>query len=240
MPVPAYLWTIMTWATFAISVSLLVGAAAALRAAGAAPQDIRRAVTRLGGLLIVWIAVTAGLSLMRLDEAAAFPGANAVIAFSVAAIFAVTVYRSSRRILDAVPQSWLIGIQAYRGLGAIFLVVYGLGALPGTFALPAGFGDWAVGILAVPAAASLAFGGTRSLAVAWNLLGIADLIIAVAMGVLNTPGLPVLPSPHTSNQLLVTLPLSMVPFYLVPLSFALHVVSLSKLARERRLASRAA
>ena len=40
--------------------------------------------------------------------------------------------------IDAVPQPWLVGVQTFRVLGAIFLVLYASGALPGPFALPAG------------------------------------------------------------------------------------------------------
>ena len=53
-----------------------------------------------------------------------------------------------RRIVAAVPQHWLIGIQAFRILGAAWLVRYFTGQLPGLFALPAGIGDVATGLLA--------------------------------------------------------------------------------------------
>ena len=52
------------------------------------------------------------------------------------------------RIVAAVPQHWLIGIQAFRMLGAVWLVRYFAGGLPGLFALPAGIGDVATGLLA--------------------------------------------------------------------------------------------
>src|SRR5262249_23493959 len=43
-----------------------------------------------------------------------------------------------RRIIEGVPQHWLIGIQSFRILGGVFLVRYFTGELPGLFALPAG------------------------------------------------------------------------------------------------------
>ena len=52
------------------------------------------------------------------------------------------------RLLDAVPQAWLVGVQLYRALGVIFLILYASGKLPGLFAWPAGVGDIAVGLLA--------------------------------------------------------------------------------------------
>jgi hypothetical protein len=228
----------MTWATFAISLPLPVAAAVALQSVGVPPDQARRAALRVGGLLAAWIAVAIGLAMLDIDAIVGFPGAKAAIAFSVAAAFAAVVYLTNRRVLEAVPQSWLIGVQVFRGLGAIFLVLYGFGLLPGSFALPAGFGDWTVGLLAIPVAVLYAYRKNVGAAVAWNVLGIADLVIAVSLGVLNTRGLNILP-PDTSNQLLTVLPLSMIPFYLVPLSFMLHIASLVKLARERRSVSTA-
>ena len=52
------------------------------------------------------------------------------------------------RLIDAVPQEWLVGVQLYRALGVIFLILFASGKLPGLFAWPAGVGDIAVGLLA--------------------------------------------------------------------------------------------
>src|SRR6185369_3264009 len=43
--------------------------------------------------------------------------------------------------IDVIPPSWLIGLQVYRALGAVFLVRWAAGQLPGEFAIPAGVGD---------------------------------------------------------------------------------------------------
>jgi hypothetical protein len=66
----------------------------------------------------------------------------------------VLLMRSNRiaALLDAMPLSWLMGLQLYRILGGIFLVNWAQGAIPGVFALPAGIGDTMVGLLALPAA----------------------------------------------------------------------------------------
>ena len=52
------------------------------------------------------------------------------------------------RLIDAVPQEWLVAVQLYRALGVIFLILFASGKLPGPFAWPAGVGDMAVGLLA--------------------------------------------------------------------------------------------
>jgi hypothetical protein len=58
------------------------------------------------------------------------------------------IWRSetTKRIIAAVPQQWLVSVQLYRALGVIFLIL--AGKLPGQFALPAGVGDIAIGLLA--------------------------------------------------------------------------------------------
>ena len=55
---------------------------------------------------------------------------------------------SFRGIIGAIPQHRLIGIQAFRILGGLFLVRYLQGEVPALFAIPAGVGDLLTGIFA--------------------------------------------------------------------------------------------
>jgi hypothetical protein len=138
-----------------------------------------------------------------------------------------------RAAIDAISPSWLIGLQAYRVLGGNFVVLWSFGAIPGVFALPAGIGDMAVGILALPAAFYLASGagGGPAAARAWNLLGIADLVTAVTLGVLTAPGPLQLLSLDHPNVLAGAYPTVMTPAFAVPLSLILHGLSLRQLRR---------
>ncbi len=65
-------------------------------------------------------------------------------------IGAMMIWRSetTKRVIAAVPQNWLVGVQFYRALGAIFLLLYTAGKLPGLFAWPAAVGDIAIGLSA--------------------------------------------------------------------------------------------
>ena len=81
-----------------------------------------------------------------------------------------------KQILDAVPQSWIVGVQLYRALGVIFLILYAGDRLPGLFAWPAGLGDILVGLLAPFVAMAYARRpeeNARTVA-AWNIFGLAD------------------------------------------------------------------
>jgi hypothetical protein len=60
--------------------------------------------------------------------------------------------RTFGTLLDTMPPSWLVGLQAFRLLGGIFLVNWYSGTVTGGFAWPAGIGDMVTGIMALPAA----------------------------------------------------------------------------------------
>jgi hypothetical protein len=147
----------------------------------------------------------------------------------------VWLWRSAtaKRLLDAVPQSWLVGLQFYRVLGAIFLVMYAQGRIPAAFALPAGAGDVAVGLLAPIVAIAYARGvaGRAFLVGGWNLLGLLDLANAITIGFLTSPSPLQVLSLDAPNQLISAYPLVLVPVFGVPLAVILHVASLIKLSR---------
>jgi hypothetical protein len=143
--------------------------------------------------------------------------------------------RSVRAVADQIPLHWMIGLQFYRALGVVFLVEWMLGALPGAFALPAGIGDIAVGLAAPWVAARVKAGAPRSreLAIRWNVLGIADLVVAVAMGVTTTPGPLHLFAHENPNVAIIMLPLVLVPIIAVPFSILLHLIGLHRLIGRR-------
>jgi len=133
-----------------------------------------------------------------------------------------------------VPQHWLIGVQLYRALGVIFLILYGTGKLPGAFAWPAGLGDTLVGILAPVVAVAYARAPHKNadMVSAWNLFGLADLVVAVTAGFLTSPSPFQLFAFDLPSELVSQFPLVLVPVFLVPVSVLLHLASLTKLRRD--------
>ena len=101
------------------------------------------------------------------------------------------------------------------------------------FALPAGVGDILVGLSApvVGLAYARAPHKAAGLVAAWNVLGLLDLIDALGLGFLTAPSRFAFEVQPTSD-LMTVLPLLLVPVYLVPLFFVLHLASLAKLRRE--------
>jgi len=121
---------------------------------------------------------------------------------------------------------------SFRALdGVAFLLIMALGHLPALFALPAGLGDVAAGIAAPLVARKLAQGTGRRTALWFNAFGLTDLVVALTLGaVVAYQLIHVTPSGAPISEL----PLAVVPTVGVPLLLAVHITSVSALARARR------
>jgi len=188
------------------------------------------AIPLLAWSILIWQLALAGVFAARRGALPLLP----VAILAPLPIALVLIMRSQRiaAALDAMPASWLVGLQVYRVLGAAFLVQLALGRLSPAFALPAGIGDVLVGLLALPTAFYLSRNENRgrAVAVAWNALGILDLIVAITMGFLSSTGrLQALGLGAGAGPL--AYPLVMIPAFAVPLSLILHGVSLWQLKR---------
>lgn len=119
-------------------------------------------------------------------------------------------------------------IQAWRAGGLGFLALYTYGILPGVFAWPAGLGDIAIGVTAPWIARMLVRRpgfATSRIFVIWNLLGILDLVVAVAVGGLSS-ALASDVAGEVTTAPMAQLPLVLIPAYLVPLFVMLHLAAL--------------
>jgi hypothetical protein len=144
--------------------------------------------------------------------------------------------KSIGALLDATPAHWLVALQVYRIFGAIFIVNWVHGAAPAVFAWPAGIGDTLTGMMALPVALLLASGaetGPRA-AMAWNVFGLVDFAVAIAMGVLSSPGPLQIFGFDIPASLAGTYPTVMIPAFAVPSSILLHALSIRQLRRIAR------
>lgn len=115
-------------------------------------------------------------------------------------------------------------VQSWRIAGFTFLVLYAAGILPGVFALPAGWGDIAIGATAPLAAVKLANFSRRRAFILWQTLGIVDLVMAVTLG---TTARWI--SPHAvATGVMTVLPMSLIPTFAVPLLMVLHVICIAQ------------
>jgi hypothetical protein len=115
-------------------------------------------------------------------------------------------------------------VQSWRVIGIVFVILEARSVLPAIFALPAGYGDMAIGATASFVAWKFANPGHRNSFILWQALGIADLVTAVSLG--TTAGLI---CPHSTPMVAMTvLPLSLIPTFLVPLFLILHVICIAQ------------
>jgi hypothetical protein len=241
MTVPAYLPYVVLTGNVLTLVAIFYGLNRALTEASWPGAERRRAVALSAGILLGWLAIAIALSGTGFYHvrAGGLPTAQYGLLLPIV-IGVLLIWRSDlvQQILDAVPQPWIVGVQLYRALGVVFLILYAAGQLPALFAWPAGVGDIAIG-LSAPVVAYLYARAPREAAGvvrAWNILGIVDLTVAVTMGFLTSPSPIALIEVHPSSELITMLPMVMIPVYMVPLSIVLHIASLAKLHRDEALA----
>ena len=241
--IPAYVAPIVIFTVIALAFWLYRLVARAVQSASLPPETgarVRRSTgLALGGWLL--LALVFARSSPALD-----PAGNGVVPLSFplfalvslgAALGLLALSPAWRRVIDAIPAQSLISVQIYRLIGAIFLPLYAMGSLPRHFALPAGLGDIAVGLLAplVALAVRNQVRGARPMALGWNLFGFADLLVAVGMGTgyLLLAFQPGLHSPPTAAAM-TFFPLVLIPTFAVPLGFILHIHSIRRTLRGER------
>jgi len=220
----------------AIHIAIVLGLWLGLERTELAPRR------RLGIWLAVVVPYTLWLAtIWRLAINGVFrPGSNSLplvpLAIFLPVIVGVPILLRSKgigEVLDAMPTSWLIGLQVYRVLGGIFLVGWARGVIPSLFALPAGIGDVTTGLLALPVAYSLVSrnGSAVRGAIAWNVFSLLDFAIAVGIGLVTAPGPFQLIKPSIPNTRLGLYPNVLIPAFAVPSSILLHALSLRQLRR---------
>jgi hypothetical protein len=126
-------------------------------------------------------------------------------------------------------QKNLIRLNVWRLMGVLFLLLMRTGQMPALWALPSGLGDILVGATAFAVASRLDRPGGRRLAIVFNVVGLVDLVVAVALGITTSAGPARLFHTVPTSEVATRFPLVLVPAFLVPLAFALHVVSLLQL-----------
>lgn len=149
------------------------------------------------------------------------------ILFVIAYSFSAKV----RRLSLSLDLRLLTAMQGWRVIGALFLVLMSFGLLPGTFAWPAGIGDLIVGGYAPFVVLAISRGtlGWHTHVVLLNVLGLLDFVGAVGGGVLSGSSPIGILRGDVTTDILLELPLSMIPTFAVPFWIVLHIISLIKL-----------
>ena len=180
------------------------------------------------GLIIVWFLLSLTASALHVFKN---DPQQPPLAFGLAVLIPVAIFvlwsASSpqfRQFLFSLNPRTLTLVQSWRIAGFTFLALYAYGLLPGTFALPAGLGDMAIGATAPLIALKLTNLNYRRSFILWQFLGIADLVTALGSGVTAQ-----LINPHgVATTPMTMLPMSLIPTFAVPLFLILHFICIAQ------------
>jgi hypothetical protein len=212
------------------AIALTAAAAVFIFALAAVEPDPPAGRVRIAAVLGAWFALIAIAAALHVFENGSGFGTPAlgdavvvpVVALAYAGLRSPAVHATVLRL----PVPLLIGVHAFRVLGIFFVLLYAQNRLPAPFAPAAGWGDVAAGLAALP----VAFGvlrqapGWRPIALAWNALGVLDLVVAIGLGVASAEGSPIRQFfGEPSSALVGSLPWLLIPGFLVPLLLATHL-----------------
>lgn len=234
------------WYVWALALTGVIGipvAASAVLQRGASLADVRpRPIGLLAAALAGgWIAVSTVLAVSGLygqagEHAAPWFG----VAFAAGLGGAILLARlpAVRRALNAAGMTSRLTLpHTIRVVGAVFVILMAQGQLPAVFALPAGLGDIAVGLSAPFVARRLALEPGARAGMRFHILGLADLVVALAIGFLAGLGPIRLFHAVPSALVLSHLPLALIPTVAVPMAIALHVTTIVRMRAHQRRAA---
>jgi hypothetical protein len=149
--VPSFLFPFILYGTAATLAALLFGLNRSLKIANWPSSSRGKALLSTAVVLAIFYvaAVLPARSGFYHLSASGSPTIQYGILSPIAIVVLLFVgWRPLRRLVEAVPQQWIVGLQLYRTEGVIFLILLAMGRLPREFAIPAGVGDVVVGLCA--------------------------------------------------------------------------------------------
>jgi hypothetical protein len=237
--IPWYIELISIATNFAIALAVWAILSAAAARSGLPPVFRRQVRIGAASFIGVWLGAALVLApapetLLVRDPFSLTPLVPLfLIGPIIIALLIIGLSPAVRRVIASASVPVIIGVQVYRVIGVLFVILLAQGQLPAHFALPAGWGDIAVGLSAPLVGLALARGvrGGPALAVGWNVLALLDLVVAVGMGSgylapLLAPDLGARVAPAAAMGIF---PLILVPTFAVPMSVLLHLIALGRL-----------
>ena len=188
------------------------------------PASLRWRLT-IAGIVGVWVGIA--IAIAEAGKLASPATLGVQFGFPLVATAGLALaFPAVRSALLAIPVQLLIGLNVFRVIGAQFLVLASVGRLAGPFPQSAGWGDILVGALAIPVAILAMRRPASDLRIlAWNTLGVLDLVVAVTLGVVSADGSPLqLIHAGVGSAAIQTLPWSLVPTVLVPFFLITHSI----------------
>jgi hypothetical protein len=182
-------------------------------------------------LIAAWFFISLTAAALGIFDTA--PG-RPPLALGLAVVIPIAVYllwyaasKEFRQFVLGLDTRTLTFIHTLRIAGLSFLALYTFHILPGLFALPAGWGDIAVGVTAPLVATYLANPRHRRSFLLWEALGVLDLVTALTLGTTVRFIEPQAVATHA----MTVLPMSLIPTFAVPLFLIIHMISIAQARR---------
>jgi hypothetical protein len=195
----------------------------------------RAAKLTLAAAIGLWIGLAAAVGATgALAISRPFPVIGIFVAVPLIAAAIAAMWPAARRAMLSLPLRLMIGLNIGRIFAVLFLLLAVDGRLAGPFPYCAGLGDIITGIGAIPLIMRVTDDPTpyRAAIAGWNVFGMADLVLAITLGVTSAEGSP-LQVFHAApgSAAMQTLPWSFVPTVLVPTWMILHAIVWVQLRR---------
>jgi hypothetical protein len=181
-------------------------------------------ITRRTVLLVVVAWLAAAVNVGASGLLARLPVPPPAIAIGLTAVL-LLLMRMSHSVRDA---AWSLGPKPLVtfhltriAAGVYFLLLYSRGVLPGEFAIPAGWGDIAVGagaLVVLTFCLPARTRGQRVGLIVWNTAGLLDILAVLGNGMRLFAGNAAIAEPFMS------LPLALLPTFVVPAVIGSHVL----------------
>jgi hypothetical protein len=158
------------------------------------------------------------------------------IAFAIVptliAVIILGFSRNVKTVADALPPSWIIGLQSFRILIEIVLWQLVLqGRIAPMMSIEGANYDLVTGITAPVIAWMSVYSGNGRLQRAWNVMGLVLLANVMTRGMLNMPTRIRVLHEEPANTIIATFPYIWLPCFSVAVALFLHIVSLRQKSR---------
>ena len=196
----------------------------------------RRAKLIVAGLIGLWIGLAAAAGAAGwLSIARPFPVMGIFVAAPLLAAAIAATWPAARHAMLSLPLPLMVGLNIGRVAGVLFLLLAADGRLSGPFPHSAGWGDIVAGALALPILWLMQDNGRHTTAIhLWNAFGMADLVMAIGLGVTSAANSPLgIFRDGAGSEAMQHLPWSFVPTVLVPIFMILHAIIWVRLRRYR-------
>jgi hypothetical protein len=170
--------------------------------------------------VLCWLGIALLVGYTGILRSTAVPMPVFAFAMTLTVLGLLAVRRDLRDRVLGVGVRVLVGIHISRFVGFYFLSLYRDGLLPRDFAVPAGWGDIFVAVTAIMVLVAFRPETPRGRTAyfTWNVLGLLDILMVLSQAVRMMRSDPLMQGGFTS------LPLIVLPLFLVPIIIVTHVM----------------